>query len=424
MPIAYLILMARMGDMQKKIVILGAGYGGLSTAVALQKKMKLHEADVTLVNKNSYHHVTTWLHELAAGTSPMDKCMVDIESILQQSKVKLVKSEVKSIDFEKKKVLINGDRSLSYDYLVMALGSETETFGVPGVKEYTYSIRSIQSAVSIRDQIEQVFRKGRLQSLQREELQFIICGSGFTGVEFAGELADRVDELCQEYGIDREKVQILNLEASPYVLPGFDPELAEYAKSVLQKKGVDVKTSTPVQACTPRGIVIKDKKEFNSPAVVWTAGVRGHFLTGRIESEAVRGRLKVDDFLRPYEREDVFVLGDSAVVFSEKGSPYPPTAQIAVQQGYHCAQNLLALLRGKKMQVFKPKIKGTIVSIGKKEAAGIIFGRKVFGSKAALVKRFVDYHYLFRIGGVRLVLEKLKVGEKQREQRSDSLLDH
>lgn len=410
--------------MQKKIVILGAGYGGLSTAVTLQKKMKLHEADVTIVNKNSYHHVTTWLHELAAGTCPIDKCMVDIESILQPNKIKLVKSEVKSIDFEKKKVLLNGDRSLSYDYLVMALGSETETFGVPGVKEYTFSIRSIQSAVSIRDHIEHMFRKGRLKSARQEDLQIIICGSGFTGVEFAGELADRVEELCQEYGIDRKQVQILNVEASPYVLSGFDPDLAEYAKSVLRKKGVEVKTSTPVQACTPKGIVIREKKEFNSPTVVWTAGVRGHFLTGRIESKAVRGRLKVDDFLRPDKREDVFVLGDSAVVFSEEGCPYPPTAQIAVQQGYHCANNLLALLRGKEMQAFKPKIKGTIVSIGKKEAAGVIFGRKVFGSKAAFVKRLVDYHYLFRIGGVKLVLEKMKVGEKQREQSSDSLLDH
>ncbi|RXT05382.1 NAD(P)/FAD-dependent oxidoreductase [Ammoniphilus sp. CFH 90114] len=419
-----------MGDMQKRIVILGAGFGGLTTAVTLQRKMKLHEAEIILVNKNSYHHVTTWLHELAAGTSPMDKCMVDIEKVLQEDKVKLVKGEVSSIDFKQKKVELNGGASLTYDYLVMALGSETETFGVPGVKEHTYVIRSITSAVSIRDQIERMFRKSKIESFRRENLHFIICGSGFTGVEFAGELADRVDELCKEYGIDRNKVRISNVEASPHVLAGFDPDLSEYAKTVLKRKGVDINTSTPVQECTPRGVLLDEKKELQSPTVVWTAGVRGHSLTAKFMKETIRGRLKVDQYLRPPEQEDVFVVGDSSVLFNESGGPYPPTAQIAVQQGTHCAQNLLALLRGKRMQPFQPRIKGTIVSIGKKEAAGVVYGRKIYGTKAVWMKRLVDYHYLYRIGGMKLVMEKIKLGDKQSDRRnnssksSDSLLDH
>lgn len=411
-----------MGDMQKKIVILGAGYGGLSAAVTLQRKMKLKEAEVILVNKDSYHHITTWLHELAAGTSPADKCMVDLESVLEPEKIKLLKAEVETIDLGQKEVHLSNGKRLSYDYLVVALGSEIESFGVPGVKEHTYVIRNLKTAMAIRDQVERMFSRCKMENYRPERLHFVICGSGFTGVEFAGELADRIDELCKEYRIDRNKVLITNVEASPSVLSGFDPELSEYAKEVLEKKGVVIKTSTPVKACTSDGVILHDQEECRSSTVVWTAGVRGHSITKRIKHETVRGRLKVDEYLRPPDHDDVFVIGDSSIIYGKNGGPYPPTAQIAVQQGAACAHNLLALLENKPLQAFEPRIKGTIVSIGKKVAAGNIYGFKLYGSKASFVKKVVDYHYLYRIGGLKLLLEKLKGGEKQEEK--NSLLDH
>ncbi|WCK53769.1 NAD(P)/FAD-dependent oxidoreductase [Aneurinibacillus sp. Ricciae_BoGa-3] len=392
-----------------KILILGGGYGGLMTAVKLQKTMNYNEADVTLVNKHDYHYFTTWLHEPAAGTLDPDKCRVEINSLLDSSKVKFLKGTVASINKDKQTVTLESGDELSYDYLVIGLGSEPETFGIQGLKEHAFSIRSINSVREIREHIEYNFARYKNER-SPELITFVIGGAGFTGIEFLGELTDRIPELCEEFDVNPSDVKIYNVEAAPTVLPGFDPELVQYAMDILSKKGVEFRIATPIKECTPDGVIIGEGEEIKSKTVVWTGGVRGNSVIEKSGFETMRGRVKVDEYLRAPGHDNVFIVGDSALVINAATDrPYPPTAQIAIQQGENLGQNLVELMRGGTPKPFVFHLKGTVASLGKGEAIGLVGNKKIFGGTAAFMKKVIDNRSLFMLGGLSLLTKKVKL---------------
>lgn len=390
-----------------KIVILGAGYGGIITAIRLQKELNYNEADVTLVNKHDYHYITTHLHMPAAGTDDPKNARVNILKLIDEFKIDFIKSTVSEIRPLEKKVILE-DGTLSYDYLVIGLGGEAETFGIEGLQQYAMNIRSINSVNLIREHIEYQFAKFKDDPSKLEYLTFVIGGAGFTGIEFVGELADRVPQLCKDFNVDPELVKIYSIEAAPTALPGFDPELVEYAMDVLQSKGVEFKIATAIKQCTPEGVILANGEKIAAATVVWTGGIRGNRIVEEAGFEAARGRVKVDEFLRAPGHDHVFIIGDCSIVFNEEGKPYPPTAQMAMQQGRHCASTLVSLIRGSALKPFKPEIKGTVASLGKGQAIGIVGHRKIKGMTAALMKRAIDMRYLFMIGGLPLVLKKTR----------------
>ncbi|NBI28866.1 NAD(P)/FAD-dependent oxidoreductase [Chengkuizengella marina] len=391
-----------------RIVIIGAGYGGIVTSIRLQKELNYNESDVTLINKHDYHYITTHLHMPAAGTDDPKNARVDISKLIDEFKVDFIKSTVVDINTDEKKVILE-DGSVSYDYLVIGLGGEPETFGIPGLKEYALSIRSINSVNYIREHIEYMFAKYKNDESRTDYLTFVVGGSGFTGIEFVGELADRLPKLCNEFNVDPSIVRIVNVEAAPTALPGFDPELVKYAMDVLTEKGVEFMISTPIKECTTDGVILANGEEIKSQTVVWTGGIRGNSLVENAGFEAVRGRVKVDEYLRAPGFDDVFIIGDCSVMFKEDGKPFPPTAQIAMQQGVACAYNLAASIRGEKLKTFKPEIKGTVASLGKGEAIGVVGERKIKGYTAAVMKKIIDIRYLYNIGGISLVLKKTRL---------------
>ncbi|MCC8438075.1 NAD(P)/FAD-dependent oxidoreductase [Brevibacillus sp. M2.1A] len=392
-----------------KILILGAGYGGLLTTLQLQKKLNYNEAEITLVNKHNYHYITTWLHEPAAGTAPADHARVSLDSILNKDKVNFVKGTVQAIQPEEQTVTLENGEVLSYDYLVIGLGSEPETFGIEGLKEHAFSIRSINAVRNIREHIEYMFSKFKNEPDRTDYLTFVVGGAGFTGIEFCGELGDRLPELCREFDVDPELVKVYCIEAAPTALPGFDPELIQYAIDVLERKGIEFKIGTPIKQCTPDGVLLNTGEEIKSKTVIWAAGVRGNSIVEKAGFEVMRGRVKVDEYLRAPGHENVFVVGDCALIFNEEGRPYPPTAQIAVQEGETLGENLAALVRGDLPQKFIPHLQGTLASLGKGEGIGQVGSKKLFGSTAAMMKKASDLRYLYKIGGVGLALKKVKL---------------
>ncbi|PZD94349.1 FAD-dependent oxidoreductase [Paenibacillus sambharensis] len=391
-----------------KIVILGAGYGGVLTALRLQKQLNYNEADVTLVNKHDYHYITTHLHMPAAGTDSPENARVSISKLIDEFKIDFVKSTVVQIRPQDKKVILE-DGTLSYDYLVIGVGGEPETFGIPGMVEHAMNIRSINSVRLIREHIHYQFAKYKREPHRTDYLTFVVGGAGFTGIEFIGELADRIPELCKEYDVDPQLVKIYNVEAAPTALPGFDPELVEYAMDVLKNKGVTFRIGTAIKECTADGVIVGEGEEIKSKTVIWTGGIRGNRLIEEAGFETMRGRVKVDEFLRAPGHENIYVIGDNSLMFNEEGRPYPPTAQIAMQQGVVCAQNLVGSIRNQPLKKFEFSNKGTVASLGKGEAIGIAFGKKYKGRVAAWLKKLIDLRYLFIIGGIPLVLRKGKI---------------
>ncbi len=390
-----------------RIVILGAGYGGVLTALRLQKELNYNEANVTLVNKHDYHYITTHLHMPAAGTDNPENARVSISKLIDEFKIDFVKSTVVQIKPQEGKVVLE-DGTLSYDYLVIGLGGESETFGIPGLKEYAMNIRSINSVRLIREHIEYQFAKFKREPERKDYLTFIVGGAGFTGIEFIGELADRIPELCKEFDVDPALVKIYNIEAAPTALPGFDPELVEYAMQVLTNKGVTFKIATAIKECMPDGVILADGETIKASTVIWTGGIRGNHLVEQAGFEAMRGRVKVDPQLRAPGYDNVFIIGDCSLIFNDQGRPFPPTAQIAMQQGITTASNLVAAIRNQPLKEFKPSIKGTVASLGKGEAIGVVGSRKLKGGTAAMMKKIIDMRYLYIIGGIPLVLKKGK----------------
>ncbi|MNH77794.1 NADH dehydrogenase-like protein [compost metagenome] len=388
-----------------KIVVLGAGYGGILTAQKLQKELNYNEADVTLVNRHDYHYFTTHLHMPAAGTDSIDHTRVQISKLIDEFKIDLVKSNVQEIRLYDKKVILE-DGTLSYDYLIIALGGEPESFGIPGLAEHAMTIRSINSVRLIRQHIEYQFARYKIDENRKDRLNFVIGGAGFSGIEFVAELADRIPGLCKEYDVDPALVHIYNVEAAPTALPGFDPELVEYAMDVLKKKGVTFKIGTAIKECTPKGVILATDEEIKAATVIWTGGIRGNRLVDAAGFETMRGRVKIDEYLRAPGHENVFIIGDNSLMFNEEGRPYPPTAQIAMQQGVICAHNVVASIRNQQPKKFVFSNKGTVASLGKGEAIGTVGTKKFKGWTAAQLKKLVDMRYLFIIGGIPLVLRK------------------
>jgi NADH dehydrogenase len=400
---------------QPKIVIVGAGYGGLLTTVRLQKLIGINEADIVLINKDDYHYETTWLHEASAGTLHHDRVRYEIRDVIDRSKVNFIQDTVVEIKKDEKKVILeNGE--VEYDYLVIALGGEPETFGIKGLKEYAFGIINVNSSRQMREHIEYQFATYNMEAEKDENrLTIVVGGAGFTGIEFLGELTNRIPELCHEYDVDSHKVKIICVEAAPTVLPGFDPELVKYAVSQLERKGVEFLIGTAIKECTPDGIFVakgeEELREIKAGTVVWAAGVRGNSIIEKSGFEAMRGRVKVTPELLVPGSDHIFVIGDCSLVINEEiNRPYPPTAQISMQQAILTAKNIAALIRGKQeLETFTFDNKGTVCSLGEDDAIGVVFGKKLTGSKAAFMKKVIDNRALYMIGGAGLVLKKGKL---------------
>lgn len=396
---------------RKKVLVLGAGYAGLQTVVKLQKQLSEEDAQITLINKNDYHYEATWLHEASAGTISYEDLLYPVESVLKDN-VEFVRAEVTKIDRNAKKV--ETTRGIfDFDILVVGLGFETETFGINGMKEYAFQIENVHTARKIARHIEDKFANYAASKTKDDnDLAILVGGAGFTGVEFLGELTDRIPELANKYGVDQSKVKITCVEAAPKMLPMFSDNLVNYAVSYLEGRGVEFKVGTPIVAANEKGFVVKvndQEQTLEANTVVWAAGVRGSQLMEKSFEGVKRGRIVTKQDLTIEGYDDIFVIGDcSAFIPEGEERPLPTTAQIAMQQGEHVAKNIQHILKGEPTENFNYVDRGTVASLGKYEGVGLVYGREVTGKKAAFLKRVIDTRAIFKIGGLGLAYKKGK----------------
>lgn len=386
--------------MAKKVVILGAGYAGLVAALELNKLTTAAQVEIILVNKHPYHQLITQLHEPAVGAKTEQDITVSINSILGGKKVRFVQDTVEAIDKENKTVKL-GNQELAYDYLVVALGSETEFFGIPGLKEYSFTMKSVNQAKKIREHIESCFEEYK-KTKNQKLLTFVVGGAGFSGIELVGELADKLPELAAKHGVDKNAIQLLNVEAAPMILPGFDEQLVSFAKQSLEARGVKFIIGQPVVQVEPGKVHLKNGDVIETDTMIWTGGVRGNqvVIDAGFETEP-RGRAKVDEYLRAVGHEDVWIIGDACFVLSPNGRPYPPTAQISTQMGENAAVNVYATMKHIRLDKFNPVLLGAVASLGRKDAIGSL-GKNVRakGWLAYRVKDASKLRYLAKIGAL------------------------
>ncbi|MCA1182191.1 NAD(P)/FAD-dependent oxidoreductase [Bacillus licheniformis] len=387
--------------MSKHIVILGAGYGGLLSALTVRKHYTKEEAKVTVVNQYPTHQIITELHRLAAGNVSEQAVSMPLAKLFKGKDIDLKIAKVNSFSVDKKEVALSDGSTLTYDALVVGLGSVTAYFGIPGLEENSMVLKSANDANKIFKHVEERVRE-YAKTKNEADATILIGGGGLTGVELVGELADIMPSLARSYGVDPTEIKLKLVEAGPKILPVLPDELIERATKSLEKRGVEFLTGLPVTNVEGNVVDLKDGQKIVTNTFVWTGGVQGNPLIGESGLEVNRGRATVNDFLQSTSHEDVFVAGDSAVVFGPDGRPYPPTAQIAWQMGELIGYNLYAYLENKSMATFSPVNSGKLASLGRKDAVAVIGANSTSlkGLPASLMKEASNVRYLSHIKGL------------------------
>ncbi|MFJ5624371.1 NAD(P)/FAD-dependent oxidoreductase [Peribacillus loiseleuriae] len=385
--------------MSKHIVILGAGYGGLLTALTVRKYLSKAEAEVTVINQFPTHQIITELHRLAAHNVAEEAVAMPLDKLLKGKDIDLKIAKVESFSADNKEVKLSNGATLSYDALVVALGSVTAYFGIPGLEENSMVLKSANDANKIYAHVEERIRE-YAKSKNEADATIVIGGGGLTGVELVGELADIMPELAKSHGVDPKEIKLKLVEAGPKILPVLPDNLIERATTSLEARGVTFLTGLPVTNVAGNEIDLKDGQKIIANTFVWTGGVQGNPLVGQSGIAVDRGRATVNEYLQSSSHADVFVVGDSAVAFPEEGGrPYAPTAQNAWQMGELVGYNLFAYLQDATFEKFAPINSGTLASLGRKDGVATIGGNDIplKGLPATLMKEASNIRYLAHI---------------------------
>jgi NADH dehydrogenase len=390
----------------KQIVVLGGGFAGLHLVRRLERRLHRGEAALTLVDRQNYHLFTPLLYQIATGELPPHAVAYPLRDATARAGYQFLQSEVTSIDLEHRRVgTVDGE--LPYDHLVIALGSVTNDYGIPGVRENALEVKVLADAETLKRHVLDIFESAATETdiaRRREALTFVIVGAGPVGVELASSLRDLMDHTLRKIypSIDfQADVAIHLIDGADRVLQAMDPRLSAIAMNWLERQRIRVLLNTLVSEISPGVVHTTEGARLRARTIVWSGGVKVNPLVASIDlPKSKDGRILVDDRFRAAGRDDVLVLGDAAY-FEQNGIPLPQLAQVAVLEAPAAARNLAALVRGEPTVPFVYHRKGDLVALGRTQAAAEfakLGGFVVGGLPAWTVWRV---NYLTQLLGVR-----------------------
>ncbi len=380
-----------------RVVVAGAGFGGLWAARGLAGA----DCDVVLLDRNNYHTFFPLLYQVAAAELAPPDIAYPVRSIFRRAaNVEVHMARVTGLELENRRLLTSLG-PVSYDVLVLALGSESHYFGVPGAEQHAFPLRWMHDAIPLRHHILTRFELAAASEdplLRRRFLTFAVVGGGPTGVEFSGALAELIyGPLLRDFpAIDRDEVSVVLLEAADGVLGGMPDHLGAYALERLRRRRTKVRLGVRVEEVLHGSVRLRGGETISTDTVVWTAGVRGDpGIAGWGLPLAPGGRIRVDEHLRAEGHPEVYVVGDLA--WSEHGGgPLPQVAQVAIQGGRSVARNLRRTLRGQPTEPFRYRDLGMLAVIGRNAAVAHVFGRAFRGIVAWIL--WLGIHVTWLIG--------------------------
>jgi NADH dehydrogenase len=375
-----------------KVVILGGGFGGLTAARALTKT-----ADVTVVDRHNFQTFLPLLYQVSTAGLAADHVAYPIRGALRKTGAKFRMASPISIDHKNKQVKLDSSELLDFDHLIIALGSTTADFGIPGVTEFALGMKSVHEALTIRAEVMR-----RFEDLCRFEdntrLTISVVGGGPTGVEMAGALAELVrGPLKSDQANAAAHIDVQLLEAGDRLLPPFSPSLSARTKKDLEKIGVKVMLNSAVKALEHRKIILKDGTVLQSEITVWAAGVQGSPAMQQLNLPVVGNRLSVASTMQINNYPNIWALGDIAGALGKDGRPLPMVAPVAIQQGKFIAKQIDRLTNGKALKSFSYLDKGSMATIGRNKAVVEVKGLKLTGTIAWLTWLWLHLFYL--LGG-------------------------
>ena len=401
---------------KKKIVILGGGFAGVECARQLEKEFGNNpEIELVMVSEDNFLLFTPMLPQVASGMIETRHIVLPIRTICK--KTKFYESRIKNIDPYGKIVTLwgTGDKrsiSLHYDFLIVALGSETNFFGMADVEKNAYTMKTLNDAVMLRNRVIDMLEQAENETnpiLRKSFLNFVVVGGGFAGIETAGELMDLLLDARKYYPtIHKDDIKVIVLEAMGMILPGFNTKLANFAKDKMIERGIDIRLKTAVTSFDGNEVTTKsldenpkdsvDTSEIDSvitKTLIWTAGVTPVNTIKRSMFKTEKGKVLVNDYLEVTDFPGVFAIGDCALhIDPETQRPLPPTAQIAEAQAKIAAKNLISLIKNSTKEKFVYHSKGQMAIIGKRSGIATFLGMNISGFWAWLIWRNV---YLSKI---------------------------
>ena len=407
---------AQLARNKKKVVILGGGFAGVECARKLESEFGNDpEIELVMVSEDNFLLFTPMLPQVASGMIETRHIVMPIRTICK--KTKFYEGRIKNIDPYGKLVTLwgTGDKrsiSIHYDFLIIALGSETNFFGMADVEKNAYTMKTLNDAVMLRNRVIDMFEQAENETdpiLRKSLLNFVVVGGGFAGIETAGELMDLILDARKHYHtIHKEDLKVVVLEALPMILPGFDQKLAEFAKEKMMERGIDIRLKTAVTSFDGNEVTTKsldeniknstNKSKINAirtKTLVWTAGVTPVNTIKRSMFKTEKGKVITNDYLEVQDFPGVFAVGDCAFFLDPKTQrPFPPTAQIAEAQAKTASKNLKALIKNSQKEKFVYHSKGQMAIIGKRSGIATLLGMNISGFWAWLIWRNV---YLSKI---------------------------
>ena len=375
-----------------RVVILGAGFGGLTAARAMAET-----ADVTVVDRHNFQTFLPLLYQVSTAGLAADHVAHPIRGALRKTGIQFRMGSPISVDHKNKTIKLDSSEVLAFDHLIVALGSATADFGIPGVTEHALGMKSVNEAIAIRAEVMR-----RFEDLCRFEDDTIfsisIVGGGPTGVEMAGAFAELVrGPLKNDQAHAAAHIKINLIEAGPRILPMFSEKLSARAKKDLEKLGVTVHLNTAVAEIKPRSILIKGGDALPSEVTVWAAGVKGEPAGEQLNLPLVNTRIDVDQTLQVKHYPHIFAIGDIAGFVGENGRFLPMVAPVAMQQGRFVAKQIKRIAQGQPLKNFKYIDKGSMATIGRHKAIVEVKKLRMVGIPAWYAWLWLHLFYL--LGG-------------------------
>ncbi len=388
------------------IVIVGGGFAGIAVARRLERRLRAGEAEIVLLSRDNYSLFTPMLPEVTSGELEVRHVVTPIRE--QLARARFVLADVDAIDVDRRDVtyhhVLTGTRVVqAYDHLVLALGSSTSTFGLPGIAEYTWPLKRLEDADALRNHLvwllelaDTIADEARRQRL----LTLVVVGGGFTGVETAGEIVELFRSVLRFYReLSVDEVRMILVEAGPTLLAGLPPKMGEYSRRVLERRGIEVLLGDGVTGADDRGLTLTSGRRIESETIVWSAGVKPSPTIASVALPTTkRGAVNTERDMRVKGFDDVWALGDCAAIPDGAGGVYPMTAQHAIREGPQLADNIVAVLRGKPTTPFRYRSLGMMAALGGRKAVAQLPGNVVITGFIAWF--FWRTYYLLRLPGL------------------------
>ena len=385
------------------MLILGGGYAGMTIARFLEKRADRIGWEILLINRDNFFLFTPMLGEVATGSIETRHIINPIRQLCRR--IRFEEREVLTIDFKRKVVKVRQEMTgreegVAYDKLVIALGSTTNFFNIPGLQENAITMKTLGDAIYVRNHVIALFEQAdteKFPQVQAPLVTFVVIGGGFAGVELAGELGDFAHYLWKYYPyINSSLIRVVLVEAASRLLLEVGEDLAGFALQTLKEKGMEIRLSARVKEARPDRVVLEGGEEILTRTLIWTAGVIPQPVVSALPFQKdQRGRIVVNEFLQSVDNPDIWAVGDCcSLVDPRTGQPYPPTAQHALRQGRVAAKNILAELAGGRKRPFHYNMLGQMAMLGRRSGVAIVLGFRVKGFWAWWVWRT---YYLFRL---------------------------